>query len=199
MTLQNNKRRWAAAALAVLIALALLAAGPLAFAAGAQLPEGKKAITLISAAGDTQTIGAVTFTNDGDARTFTIALDAHEFEDEFLSMRPFRCLKGVKETWCHVDYPYQLKRRITSDDLADLEFALLFLFKPPAGYGISTWNGLYFKLAAGEDGAISGAVHDVNLEPLGVPADDPTVRLIQAGDLSPADPETHRFARGEIK
>ncbi len=199
MTLQNNKRRWAAAALAISIALALLAEGPLAFAAGAKLPEGKKSITLISAAGDKQTIGAVTFTKKGDARTITIALDAPEFEDEFLSMRPFRCLKGVKETWCHVDYPYVLKRRITLDDLADLECALLFLFKPPAGYGISTLNGLNFKLAAGADGAISGAVHDVNLEPLGVPADDPSVRLIKAGDLSPADPETHRFARIEIR
>jgi hypothetical protein len=194
MTMQNNKRRWAAAVLA-----ALAAAVVPAFAAGAQLPDGKKTITLISAAGDTQTIGAAIFTNDGDGRTFTITLDGPEFEDEFLSMRPFRCLKGVKETWCHVDYPYELKRRVTKDDLMDLEYALLFLFKPPAGYGISTWNGLYFKLAADVDGVISGTVHDVNLEPLGVPADDPKVRLIQAGDLSPADPETHRFARIEIR
>ena len=123
---------------------------------------------------------------------------ALEFEDEFLSMRPFRCIKGVKETWCHIDYPYELKRLITPSDLADLEYALLFLFKPPAGYSISTWNGLYFKLAAAEDGAIFGTMHDVNLEPLGVPADDPAVRLIQASDLSPADPGTHRFARIEI-
>ena len=169
-----------------------------AIAGSQSLPEGRKAITLISAAGDTQTIGAVTFTKDGNARTFTVALDALEFEDEFLSMRPFRRIKGVKETWCHIDYPYELKRLITPSDLADLEYALLFLFKPPAGYGISTWNGLYFKLAAAEDGAIFGTVHDVNLEPLGVPADDPAARLIQASDLSPADPGTHRFARIEI-
>ena len=183
----------------VVAAILATAPAPLAIAGTASLPDGKKSITLISVAGDKLKIGDVTFTTDGAARTFAVTLDAPEFEDEFLSMRPFQCLKGEKETWCHVDYPYELKRRVTAGDLMDLEYELLFLFKPPAGYGISTWNGLYFKLAAAEDGGITGAVHDVNLEPLGIPADDPAVRLIQAGDLSPADPETHRFARIEIK
>ncbi len=188
---------WGLAALPVAVWAAVWAS--CAFAGPASLPEGTKTITLISAAGERLQIGDVTFTKDGDGQAFAVGLNAPEFQDEFLSMRPFPCVRGEKETWCHLAYPYEMKHRITAGDLVDLEYALLFLFKPPAGYGISTWNGLYFKLALGEDGAIDGTIHDVNLEPLGVPPADPTARLIADTDVTPADPETHRFARLEIR
>ena len=94
-------------------------------------------------------------------------------------MRPFPCIAGDKETWCHLAYPYDLKKRITASDLTDLEYALLFLFKPPAGYGIDTWNGLYFKLSLADNGTISGPVHDVDFGPLGVPPEDRSARVIQ--------------------
>jgi hypothetical protein len=101
--------------------------------------------------------------------------------------------------WCHLAYPYDLNRTITAADLADLEYSLLFLFKPPTGYGIDPWNGLYFKLALGADGALSGTVHDVNLDPLGVPPADRAVRTIHDSDLTRSDPASRRFSRIEIR
>ena len=170
-----------------------------AASAGPKLPDGKKSITLISEAGIRFAAGHVTFKPDGDAAGFELSIDAPEFQDEFLSMRPFQCAAGEKETWCYLGYPYELKHRITADDLADLEYSLLFLFKPPAGYGIDPWNGLYFKMALGNDGSISGVLNDVNLDPLGVPPADRSARTIAASELTPADPATHRFARVEIR
>ncbi|MEQ1718450.1 MAG: hypothetical protein ABL907_21115, partial [Hyphomicrobium sp.] len=120
-------------------------------AAGEKLPEGKKVISLMGTDGAVLNLGAVTFTPDGDGALFQVSLDAPQFQDAFLSMRPFRCLAGTKETWCHLQYPYETKGRITADDLVDLEYAFLFLTKAPGGYGIDAWNGLYFKL--GLDGA----------------------------------------------
>ncbi len=184
------------------LAVALLmfaAAGASPVRAAPPLPTGQKVITLVAAAGERLDIGQITFAKDGDAASFEIKLDAPQFAEEFLSMRPFSCLAGAKETWCHLEYPYDLKRRIASDDLIDLEYALLFLFKPPAGYGIDPWNGLYFKLALAEDGSIGGAVYDVNLDPLGVPPEDRSARLIHQTDLTVSDPATHRFARIEIR
>ena len=167
--------------------------------AGPALPEGAKTITLVSHSGETLAIGHVVFKADGDGAAFEVKLDAPQFQEEFLSMRPFPCIAGEKETWCHLAYPYEIKKRITAGDLTDLEYALLFLFKPPAGYGIDTWNGLYFKLALADDGAISGPVNDVDFGPLGVPPEDRSARVIQPADLTPSDPATHRFARIEVK
>ncbi len=168
-------------------------------AAGSALPEGLKTIVLIGESGARVEIGAVTFTRDGDAATFEINLDAKRFQDEFLSMRPFSCLPDAKQMWCHLAYPYDLKRRVTADDLIDLEYALLFLFKPPNGYGIDPWNGLYFKMALEADGAITGTLHDVNLDPLGTPPADRSARTIQFGDLTKSDTASRRFHRVEIK
>jgi hypothetical protein len=181
---------------AVALCAAVLMAQP--SSARPALPDGSKTITLVSASGERQDVGHVTFAKDGDGASFTVKLDAPQFAEEFLSMRPFPCIAGQKETWCHLAYPYDLKSRITPSELTDLEYALLFLFKPPAGYGIDPWNGLYFKMMLADDGAITGAVHDVNLDPLGVPPKDRSARTINAADLTPSDPETHRFARIEI-
>lgn len=166
--------------------------------ADAGLPTGERRITLVSATGERLSIGRVTFTPDGDARTITVALDAPEFRDEFLSMRPFRCLPGTKEMWCHLAYPYDLKGRITAGDLTDLEYSLLFLFKPPTGYGIDAWNGLYFRLAA-VDGGISGALHEVDLDVLAAPPDDRAARVITPADLTRAEAGGHRFQSIEIR
>lgn len=184
---------------AAVCAVAAVCANVPASNAGSELPEGTKVITFISEAGVRFAAGHVTFKPDGDGAAIEVSIDAPEFQDEFLSMRPFQCAAGEKETWCYLAYPYDLKHRIKADDLADLEYSLLFLFKPPAGYGIDPWNGLYFKMALADDGSISGAVHDVNLDPLGVPPADRSARTISASELSPADPSTHRFSRVEIR
>jgi len=127
------------------------------------------------------------------------ALDAPEFGDEFLSMRPFHCLSDQAEMWCHLIYPYDLRNEITADDLTDLEYHLLFIFRSPDSYGIDAWNGLYFDLSLGGDGAITGTVSEVDLNILAVPPTDPTKRPISTGDLNEVEPTAHRFASVEIR
>lgn len=156
-------------------------------------------MTLKSADGSTLVIGTATFTPDGAGATVSVQMTAPEFQDEFLSMRPFRCLAGDRETWCHLEYPYEVKGHVTAGDLVDLEYKLLFLFKPPAGYGIDAWNGLYFKLALQEDGTISGNLHDVDLNVLAVPPEDRKARVIGHKDLTAVEQASHRFARIEIR
>lgn len=191
----RSRKSWP---VAVCAAIVLALTGSAAVAKPA-LPEGSKAITLISEAGERLVIGHVTFKKDGDTAGFELKLDAPQFQEEFLSMRPFQCAAGDKETWCYLPYPYDLKHRVTKNDLADLEYSLLFLWKPPAGYGIDPYNGLYFKLTLADDGTISGPINDVSLDPLGVPPADRSARTISPADLTPADPATHRFARVEIR
>ena len=57
----------------------------------ADLPEGRRIISLIAADGTRTEIGHVTFTPDGDASKIAVSLDGADFSNEFLSMRPFRC------------------------------------------------------------------------------------------------------------
>lgn len=179
-------------------ALLLVAVSSIAAAAKPTLPLGSKSISLVAADGTRQTIGHVNFTPDGDATKFDVLLDAPEFGDEFLSMRPFRCLAGAKEMWCHLEYPYDLKKRITSADLTDLEYALLFLFKPPAGYGIDAWNGLYFKLSATGDGSITGALNEADFNVLASPPEAGNLRPLANASLTPVS-TGHRFVGIEIK
>lgn len=169
------------------------------YAGPAVFPEGKKTITLNSADGTALTIGTATFTPEGSGAKVSVEMTAAEYQDEFLSMRPFRCLADAKETWCHLEYPYEVAGHVTADDLVDLEYKLLFLFKSPAGYGIDGWNGLYFKLALQEDGSISGNVHDTDLNVLAVPPEDRKARVVTHKDLTAVEPDAHRFARIEIR
>lgn len=89
-------------------------------------------------------------------------------------MRPFRSIPVKKEMWCYLVYPHGLTRVITPTDLTDLEYSLLFIFRPPNDDGINAWNGLYFQLEKQDDGSIGGAVQEIDLK-------------------------THRFARVEIR
>ncbi len=145
------------------------------------------------------TLGTVTFAADGEITTFDVALDAPEFAEEFLSMRPFRCLAGAKETWCHLPYPYETKKRSAANDLADLEYAVLFLFKPPAGYGIDAWNGLYFKLAMDNDGNLDGTLHEADFNVLAVPPERGNLRPVEHSALTPVTAGAHRFSRLKIR
>jgi len=190
-------------ALRVLLSGGVLAVGIILTAAhGARaedaLPSGRRAIELLTPAGERQPIGSVTFTGTGDARAFAVVMESPQFQVEFLSMRNFSCVRGEKETWCHIPYPYETASRITAHDLVDLEYALMFLWKPPTAFGIDTWNGIYFKLKLESDGSISGDAHDVNLGPLGVPPSDPNVRPITHTDVTPSS-AAHRFTRIEIR
>lgn len=163
------------------------------------LPNGEKTITLVAHDGSRQAIGRVAFTPDGDGAKIAVTLDAPAFSEEFLSMRPFRCLSGPKQMWCHLAYPYGTRSRITASDLVDLEYQLMFIWRTPDRVGADAWNGLYFKLAMAADGSIGGDLHEADYNPLAVPPADVYARPIGHADLSRAEPGRRLFDRVEIK
>ena len=188
---------------AMLRRLAVTAAATACLAASptfADIAPGERTITLVAADGQRLKLGRASLApREGGGLGVKITLDAPEFQDEFLSMRPFRCLTAHKEMWCHLPYPYETRGTISNSDLVDLEYALLFLFKPPTAYGIDAWNGLYFKLAVEPDGAIAGAAHEVDLDVLATPPADRKARTIAPADLTPVAPTAHAFTRVEIR
>lgn len=181
------------------LSIAMLAGAVAGPACAGALPTGEKSITLVAHDGSRQTIGRVQFTPDGEAAKIAVTLDAPEFREEFLSMRPFRCLSGPQQMWCHLAYPYSTRSRITASDLVDLEYQLMFIWRTPDRVGADAWNGLYFKLAVQPDGAISGDLHEADYNPLAVPPADAFARPIGHGDLSRAEPGRRLFDRVEIK
>jgi PQQ-dependent catabolism-associated CXXCW motif protein len=165
------------------------------------LPTGTKTATLVSHDGKRLEIATVTFkpTETPGHVGFSVSLDSNVFGEEFLSMRPFQCIPDADEMWCHLSYPYESNKQISATDLQDLEYAFLFLFKPPNAYGIDAWNGLYFKLDLQPDGTLAGSVHETDMNVLAVPPEKGDLRPISHGALSEVDANTHRFARIEIK
>ena len=142
------------------------------FALGSMALAETKGIFLEDNNGARIEIGTLKLGETGD---YEIAMSDAAFSDHFLSMRPFKCLDGAEKTWCHVPYPYEIKRDLSAD-LTDLEYDLLFLWKRSNDYGIDMWNGIYYKLS--EDGdTLSGALHEMNMDILSAPPD--------AGNLRP--------------
>lgn len=161
------------------------------------LPDGERSIYLIDAANQKLKIGTVRFRASGERSSFEVKLAAPELSDEFLSMRPFTCLRDDKEMWCHLPYPYDLKGEVAEDDLTDLEYSLLFLFKRPQEFGIDAYKGLYFKLASGASG-IDGTLHEADLSVLASPPPQGVDRPI--GHLTPSSGGfEHRFVALEIR
>lgn len=186
-------------ALAAAGALAMLAMSPAAPSHANSLPVGRKAITLVAADGSRTMIGHVTFSPEGAGTRIEVKLDAPGFTEEFLSMRPFRCLSPPKQMWCHLDYPYRIENRITVGDLADLEYRLMFIWRTYDRVGADAWNGLYFKLALNGDGSISGPLHEADYNVLAVPPAPEVTRPVTHGDISTAQPGQHAFSAVEIR
>jgi len=99
--------------------------------------------------------------------TYSVAMNNDAFSEHFLSMRPFKCLDGSDKTWCHVPYPYEIARDI-SDDLTDLEYDFLFLWKGRTDYGINMWNGIYYRIERTETG-FHGTLHEMDMDLLSAP------------------------------
>jgi hypothetical protein len=166
---------------------------------GSGLAAGKKTITLIADDGRRQRVGSVDFVPDGDGARIAVTLDAPEFAEEFLSMRPFRCLPGERQMWCHLAYPYGKRNRITARDLVDLEYELMFIWRTPDRVGADAWNGLYFKLAVAADGAIEGRLHEADFNVLATPPTETYARPVGHGDLTPAETGRRLYDRIEIR
>jgi hypothetical protein len=151
----------------------------------AELPSGSKTVTLKSGT-ESIDVGTAVFTGSGDSRTVSVSMNDGLFKDHFLSMRPFKCLEGVK-FYCYLPYPYAWKGVVTETDLADLEYALLFVQKDPTAYGINLWNGIYYKLQLSVDGRILGTLHEIDMDVLASPPAAGELRPIAADMLTKGD------------
>lgn len=127
-----------------------------------------------------------------DAR-YALTLREAPFSDHFLSMRPFKCLTGPEKHWCYVPYPYENARNLTQD-LTDLEYDLLFIWKGAGDYGINMWNGVYYVLEP-EGDRIVGAMHEMDMDILSAPPEAGNLRPIRPVDLEPAEPSSHWLPR----
>ncbi len=162
----------------------------IAVAQSASALEGAKTVYLTDVAGERVAVADVTFTPAGDGATYEIAMRDGPFTDHFLSMRPFKCLEGAAKHWCHVPYPYEIRRSVTADDLTDLEYDLLFIWKGATEYGINMWNGVYYQLEM-TDGKIIGALSEMDMDTLSAPPDAGVLRPIREQDVEESDPDSH--------
>jgi len=121
--------------------------------------------------------------------SYQVSMAEDPFADHFLSMRPFKCLEGPDKHWCHVPYPYEIKRSV-SNDLTDLEYDFLFVWKGAGEYGINMWNGVYYKLSE-ENGQWTGILHELDMDALSAPPPAGELRPLSNNDLHPSDPESH--------
>jgi hypothetical protein len=153
-----------------------------------------RAMTVTVHASDQESIdiGHVTFTEEDGGYRYQFALDQEKFEKQFLSMRPFDCIQKPEMMVCHLPYPYQNNKFISADDMADLEYELMFLHKYPGAYGIDPWNGIYYKMQLTEKG-IEGVLHDVDMKVLTAPPDEGNLRPLTHKMLYEANPAKHWF------
>lgn len=135
-------------------------------------------------------IATVQIAQDG---TYSVEMGEDVFTDHFLSMRPFKCIEGPDKHWCHVPYPYEIARNV-SDDLTDLEYDFLFLWKGSNEYGINMWNGVYYALLA-QDGILTGTLYEMDMNELASPPEAGNLRPVKPGDLHESDPDSHWLPR----
>lgn len=145
-----------------------------------------KSVFLQESGGERIEIASLTVHPDG---TYDIAMSQMVFSDHFLSMRPFKCIAGSEKTWCHVPYPYEITRNI-SDDLTDLEYDFLFIWKRSNEYGIDMWNGVYYEIEE-QDARLEGRMFEMDMNVLSVPPDAGVLRPINDNDLTEGDPDSH--------
>lgn len=129
---------------------------------------------------------------------YKIKWDTSQFEEHFLSMRPFKCVPGSEKLWCHAPYPYEIKRHLTEQDFTDLEYDLIFVWKPEGEYGINLWNGVYYQLETTEFGW-KGTMQEYDLNILGIPPDAGELRPILKKDLHESNTEDHFLPFVEIR
>ena len=178
--------------------LAAAALVSLSCAATAAPLDGAKTVYLVDGAETRTAIADVVFTPGDPGASYALTMREAPFTDHFLSMRPFRCLEGPAKHWCHVPYPYEIRREVTPEDLADLEYDLLFVWKGATEYGINMWNGVYYRLEiVGE--RIEGAIYEMDMDTLSAPPDPGDLRPVREQDLEEGDPESHWLARVAIE
>ena len=157
------------------------------------------AITLLGNNNESIEVGTLrTDAAENGSASYKIKWDNAKFDDHFLSMRPFKCLPGSEKLWCHTPYPYEIKRQLSDEDFTDLEYDLIFVWKPEGEYGINLWNGVYYQLEPTEFGW-KGVMEEYDLGILGIPPEKGELRPILAKDLHEASTEDHFLPFVEIR
>lgn len=169
---------------------ALLCASLAPDRAGAGALKRDRTIALQTAQGHRIVIGTVSFSPAPDGVAYTITADETAFSDHFLSMRPFKCVESPEKHWCHVPYPYEIRRVVTEQDLTDLEYDLLFLWKGATEYGINMWNGVYYQLTIDGDRLV-GHLHEMDMDLLSAPPNAGDLRPLEDKDLHESDADSH--------
>ncbi|RLJ58900.1 hypothetical protein BCF46_1038 [Litoreibacter meonggei] len=135
-------------------------------------------------------IGILDLAADG---TYSVEMSEGSFTDHFLSMRPFKCLEGPTKNWCHIPYPYEIRRNL-SEDVTDLEYDFLFVWKGATDYGINMWNGVYYRISP--DGAgYTGVLHEIDMDVLSAPPARGELRPLSAKDIHESDADSHWLPR----
>ncbi len=155
---------------------------------------GDRTVRLVEAGGTSHVVARISFEPAPGGVRYSIDWNNNVFTDQFLSMRPFKCLNGPRKFWCRVPYPYQIRRIVSADDLTDLEYDLMFLWKGATEYGINMWNGVYYRLEADGERLV-GRLNEIDMNTLSAPPDDGVLRPIRDTDLEPGDPESHWLPR----
>ena len=158
-----------------------------------EFPE-QAGIFLVDANNSETRIGEVVFAStDNGATAVQVNINTEAFTEHFLSMRPFRCIEGEVEWFCHLEYPYDLRSVVTVDDLSDLEYQLLFIRKTSAEFGIDAWNGLYYKLSLEEDGSITGKLLEGDLNSLQSPPSEKYAKPVDLEEFIPGSKTKRLF------
>ncbi len=156
-------------------------------------PE-RSSIVLLDRNNNELTIGHVNFKPlDADKAAISVDIASDQFTDHFLSMRPFRCLQGEMEWFCYLEYPYSLQQVVSTDDLSDLEYQLMFIRKTPSEFGIDAWNGLYYKLGFDESGLIRGELFEGDLNVLQSPPAEDDAKPVDLLEFIEADKSKRLF------
>ena len=106
--------------------------------------QGTKQISLLDNKGKKTLIGSIDFSTKDSTIHYKIHLKHKIFKDYFLSMKEMKCLEGP-ELWCHLAYPYDNPRNITTTDLSWLSHDLLFMYKKNSEFGANFYNGVYYE------------------------------------------------------
>lgn len=161
--------------------------------AGAEITAGNKIAWFESADGERTRLGSVELKPDADGWRFEFILEDAGFSEQFLSMRPFKCLDG-ETMFCRLAYPYSKNNRISSNDWRDLEYEFLFIARSPKDYGIDPYNGRYYVLSE-HNGKLIGEPKAVDLNILAAPPDSGVTYPITEAELDFIEVERERFVR----
>jgi hypothetical protein len=160
---------------------------PLRAGAVEALPDldGVRTVVFERGNGERQAIATIRFEPLANGRYRFLLRESATLKEQFLAMRPFKCVEGVLRTLCL--FPFGSEAEVGPGELWPLEYQLMFLHKAPSAVAIDSRNGIYFRLSAAGRG-FAAQPHDVDMEPIIVPDGTRNPRRpIVYGDLLPMD------------